>query len=183
MSETLLFIRVWVRRLCRARMPKRLGVAVPLSMLGACAVCSSAWAWSGGFPGSQSSFAIPSAATQRPLGEIPEQTTVAQPEYLEPLGTPFPGNDTLTASQERGMSLGGIGAGSFEINQAGTFGPWNVGNGTHEWRTLPQAAFHVFESDGSSSTTRTLAVNGTGPFTNAFYNEPTSVPDYPSWSP
>lgn len=132
--------------------------------------------------GANGGFGISSVALTRPLGAIPTQAALPQPAYLEPhFFFPLPGNDELTASQERGVSLGGIGAGSFEINQAGTFGPWNFGNGAHEWRTLPQAAFHVYESDGSSTTTRTLAVNGTGPFTNQFYNEPT--PAYPSWSP
>jgi non-lysosomal glucosylceramidase len=139
-------------------------------------------------PTAHGGFRVPDAAITRSLGAIPRQSTVPQPKYLIPLNSPFPGvllpgNDTLTASQERGVSLGGIGAGSFEVNQAGSFGPWNFGNGTNEWRNLPQAAFHVYESAGASSTTRTLAVNGTGPFTNAFANQPTDRPAYPSWSP
>jgi non-lysosomal glucosylceramidase len=158
----------------------RLLVALLLAAVGAALTAGSALAAPAGF--GNAGFGVPSVALTKSLGVIPAQMAVAQPAYLQPhFFFPLPGNDELTASQERGISLGGIGAGSFEINQAGTFGPWNFGNGTHEWRTLPQAAFHVYEGDGSSSTTRTLAVNGTGPFTNEFYNEPT--PAYPSWSP
>ncbi len=49
------------------------------------------------------------------------------------------------------------------LNQAGTFGPWDMGgsiNTNYEDRILPQAAFHVRIQNGSSTpTTRTLAVN------------------------
>lgn len=62
-----------------------------------------------------------------------------------------------------GIPLGGIGAGSFMVNRAGTFGPWNMGgsiNGNYENRILPQAAFHIREQVGQAqSVTRTLAVN------------------------
>ena len=47
-----------------------------------------------------------------------------------------------------GIPLGGLGAGSFMINQAGTFGPWNMGgstNSNYEKRILPQAAIHIRE--------------------------------------
>ncbi|MFD5128935.1 GH116 family glycosyl-hydrolase [Streptomyces olindensis] len=64
-----------------------------------------------------------------------------------------------------GIPLGGVGAGSFMINQSGTFGPWNFGgvqNGDR-WqnRILPQAAFHFRERLGSGpATVRTLATPG-----------------------
>jgi uncharacterized protein (DUF608 family) len=68
-----------------------------------------------------------------------------------------------------GVPLGGIGAGSFMINQAGSFGPWDFGgadqnlNGSRtqfENRIEPQAAFHVREQvAGGSAKVRTLAVN------------------------
>jgi len=46
------------------------------------------------------------------------------------------------------------------VNQAGTFGPWELGNGMHEERILPQAAFHVREQlQGGEATTRTLATS------------------------
>ncbi|WP_270889710.1 GH116 family glycosyl-hydrolase [Pedococcus sp. 5OH_020] len=63
-----------------------------------------------------------------------------------------------------GIPLGGFGAGSFMINQAGTFGPWNFGgqSGTSwEMRILPQAAFHVRERIGTgAAAVRTLATDG-----------------------
>lgn len=62
-----------------------------------------------------------------------------------------------------GIPLGGLGAGSFMINQAGTFGPWNMGGSTntnYEKRILPQAAIHIREQQpGRTATTKTLAVN------------------------
>ncbi|MET7701069.1 GH116 family glycosyl-hydrolase [Streptomyces sp. NPDC005485] len=74
-----------------------------------------------------------------------------------------------------GVPVGGLGAGSFMINQAGTFGPWNMGgsiNANYENRILPQAALHVRaqavpphkQDSGSQSgtptaQTRSLAVN------------------------
>ena len=49
------------------------------------------------------------------------------------------------------------------INQAGTFGPWNMGGSTntnYEKRILPQAAIHIREQQpGRTATTKTLAVN------------------------
>ena len=73
-------------------------------------------------------------------------------------------------------------AGSFQINQAGGFGPWYFGNASQEWRNLKQAAFHVREKNGDSApVTKTLAVNGTGPITNSYVNQP--APGYPVWSP
>jgi uncharacterized protein (DUF608 family) len=63
-----------------------------------------------------------------------------------------------------GLPLGGVGAGSFMLNQCGTFGPWNMGGqptvAYWEQRTLPQAAFHVREqvSGTATATIKTLAV-------------------------
>lgn len=120
-----------------------------------------------------------SAAFTSSLGDIRAQSPLPTPVYLQST-QPLPSDDTLTASGERGMSLGGIGAGSFEINRAGTFGPWNFGNGAHEWRTMPQAAFHVREQVGSAApNVKTLAVNGSGSVTNAAWN----VTGYPTWEP
>lgn len=64
-----------------------------------------------------------------------------------------------------GIPLGGIGAGSFMINQCGTFGPWNMGgeqsSSFWEMRILPQAAFHIREQlvgGGGKAVVKTLAV-------------------------
>lgn len=94
-------------------------------------------------------FSIPAAAFVRPLGVIPPNPAS--------LGPGEPGyNNQYPAG--RGISLGGIGASSFMYNQAGTFGPWELRNGLHEERILPQAAFHVREQlAGSTATVRTLA--------------------------
>ncbi|MFJ4166926.1 GH116 family glycosyl-hydrolase [Microbacterium sp. NPDC089698] len=63
-----------------------------------------------------------------------------------------------------GIPLGGIGAGSFMINQSGTFGPWFFGGSQDkawESRALPQAAFHVREQvGGQQAEVRTLATEG-----------------------
>jgi non-lysosomal glucosylceramidase len=62
-----------------------------------------------------------------------------------------------------GIPVGGIGAGSFMINQAGTFGPWNMGgsiSSNYENRILPQAAFHLRANvEDETASVRTLAVN------------------------
>lgn len=63
-----------------------------------------------------------------------------------------------------GIPLGGVGAGSFMVNQSGTFGPWNFGgqqDTSWETRILPQAAFHVREQVGTApAVVRTLAADG-----------------------
>jgi len=62
-----------------------------------------------------------------------------------------------------GIPLGGIGAGSFMLNRAGTFGPWNMGgsiNGNYENRILPQAAFHIYEKNSKDQVKlKTLSIN------------------------
>jgi uncharacterized protein (DUF608 family) len=96
-------------------------------------------------------FAVPQAALVRPLGDIAPN-----------LGTPFP--VPYAGTPGLGIPLGGMGAGSFMVNQSGTFGPWsfNGSQGTSwEMRALPQAAFHVREQAGNQApTVRTLATDG-----------------------
>ncbi|MFF1571380.1 GH116 family glycosyl-hydrolase [Leifsonia sp. NPDC058292] len=97
-------------------------------------------------------FPVPAAATVRQLGEIPP-------------GPSTPGFPGLPESVPGlGVPLGGVGAGSFMINQSGTFGPWFFGgsqNDSWEMRALPQAAFHVREQSGTDpATVKTLATNG-----------------------
>ena len=56
-----------------------------------------------------------------------------------------------------GIPLGGVGTGAFMINQAGTFGPWDMGrsiNTNYENRILPQAAFHVRVQSGNATRQR-----------------------------
>lgn len=108
--------------------------------------------------GEHDAFEIPRAAVARPLGVIP----------VGPLTPGFPGLPISVPGL--GIPLGGVGAGSFMINQAGTFGPWFFGGSqddSWEMRTLPQAAFHVREQIGEAAPNlRTLATAGpqaTGP--------------------
>jgi hypothetical protein len=101
--------------------------------------------------GARDFFPLPDAALVRPLGVIPPN-----PASLGPGEAGY----TNSYPAGRGISLGGIGAGSFMYNQAGTFGPWELRNGLHEERILPQAAFHVREQlAGSKATVRTLATS------------------------
>lgn len=104
---------------------------------------------------------IPESALVRPLGDIAEGSCVAviAPTCNEGIAAYMPYN-----TPGLGIPLGGIGAGSFMINQSGTFGPWHFGGSqstSYEVRALPQAAFHVREQIGeAAATTRTLATDG-----------------------
>lgn len=115
-------------------------------------------------------FRIPAAAMRRPLGVIPHGPCPPPPSSRACEGS----DDTTNADiimggfplsiPGLGVPLGGIGAGSFMINQAGTFGPWNFGGGqspSNEIRALTQAAFHVREQVGGRKPfVRTLATKG-----------------------
>ena len=105
------------------------------------------------------------AAYTRPLGMVPEGLCNASvPECSN--GIPNPQFRALAGGLSvpgLGIPLGGIGAGSFMVNQCGTFGPWNMGGDptvlNWEQRILPQAAFHVREEvEGGAATVKTLAV-------------------------
>jgi non-lysosomal glucosylceramidase len=102
---------------------------------------------------------VPVGAYVRTLGDVsPAQSLVLPTAITPPPG--LPGHDKTTAVASGGISLGGIGAGSFEINQFGTFGPWNF-DGQHEQRILTQAALHIREQlKGQAASVRTLAMNG-----------------------
>lgn len=108
------------------------------------------------------------AAYQRPLGVIGSVPCSVHDwqrcagDASAPDTVPFALGNPM-AQPGLGIPLGGLGAGSFMINQAGTFGPWNMGgatNSNYEKRILPQAAIHIREQQqGRSASTRTLAVN------------------------
>jgi uncharacterized protein (DUF608 family) len=67
--------------------------------------------------------------------------------------------NTLTRTQ-KGIPLGGIGAGNFMYNLCGSFGPWQMKTGRYEERFLSQGAFHVWEKvEGKDATARTLATH------------------------
>jgi non-lysosomal glucosylceramidase len=119
-------------------------------------------------------FQVPAAAISRPLGEIPpgpcpaqaSQACQGEPEsdLLANLGGEITKGDLPMDVTGLRVPVGGVGAGSFMINQAGSFGPWDFGgsqDATWEMRTLPQAAFHVREQVGSGpALVRTLATDG-----------------------
>jgi len=88
------------------------------------------------------------------------------PGCAGPTKLPIPGTRAYgnpMAHPGLGIPLGGVGTGAFMLNQAGTFGPWDMGGSidtNYEDRILPQAAFHVrVETGQGNSSTRTLAVN------------------------
>jgi len=60
---------------------------------------------------------------------------------------------------ERGVPIGGIGAGSIMLNTGGSFGPWHFKPGApEEGRRLAGAAFHFYEKpDGGTARVATLA--------------------------
>ena len=134
-------------------------------------------------------FEVPDTALVRPLGTIsPAPCTPKLSQVCEgATPTPF---ETLNGGYPMslaglGIPLGGIGAGSFMVNQSGTFGPWNFGGGVDErWevRVLSQAAFHIREKVGDEpATIRTLAVPGPqvkgreGPVTGRSWGGPLSA--------
>lgn len=115
-------------------------------------------------------YRIPEAALVRPLGKIIPGACTGNgvcdgktPEPIDAATGGFP-----LAIPGLGIPLGGVGAGSFMINQSGTFGPWNFGGqegSSWETRALEQAAFHVREKIGTAPVrVRTLATKG--PTTN-----------------
>ncbi len=60
---------------------------------------------------------------------------------------------------ERGVPIGGFGAGSFMLNSCGAFGPWHFQPGSpEEGRRLAGAAFHFYEKpEGGTARVATLA--------------------------
>ena len=70
---------------------------------------------------------------------------------------------------ERGVPLGGFGAGSFMLNSCGAFGPWHfVPGAPEEGRRLAGAAFHFYEKpEGGTARVVTLATQ----------------PPMPGWTP
>src|SRR5512143_3893142 len=90
----------------------------------------------------------PACAWHRPLGDTGRPDVA----YENALSTP--------TRSKKGVPLGGIGAGNFMYNLAGTFGPWMMKAGRYEERFLSQAAFHVREEvAGRPAVVRTLATD------------------------
>ena len=108
---------------------------------------------------------VPEAAYVRTFGAVPPGTCNPFGDQQCKTGIPTPGYRNAGAGLSvpgLGIPLGGVGAGSFMINQCGTFGPWNMSGSQSaqfwEMRTLPQAAFHLREEGVGGIAVKTLAV-------------------------
>lgn len=81
-------------------------------------------------PGKRNFFSIPSAAWKRVLGDLPDRPKSSSPN--------------------RGIALGGFGAGSFMYNLSGSFGPFQTfDNVIYKGLWLKEAAFHIYEKIGA----------------------------------
>ena len=131
-------------------------------------------------------FTYPQAAVVQSLGDIP--VGLCDPVSANGCdGTPS--GRVIPSLPGMGIALGGVGAGSFILNDSGTFGPWNFGgsqysNGEYQTRILPQAAFHIREQlAGGQATVTTLATKGpqsvgsAGPVASRSWGDP-----LPAWN-
>lgn len=85
-------------------------------------------------------FEIPDCAWKRGLGDVPENTASSCPD--------------------RGIALGGFGAGSFMYSISGSFGPWALKCGAYDRWWLNKSAFHIRERIGSKrEKVRTLSTS------------------------
>ena len=154
--------------------PRRAFVRAAAATLGMTAVgglatgCATAARKGGAAPDARpAAHEVPEAAHVRPLGAVPPGYCNALGDQQCRTGTPTPRLRDAGAGLSvpgLGLPLGGIGGGSFMLNQCGTFGPWNMGGqptrAFWEQRTLTQAAFHVREEieGGAGAIVKTLAV-------------------------
>ncbi|MCK4947462.1 MAG: discoidin domain-containing protein, partial [Candidatus Aureabacteria bacterium] len=77
-------------------------------------------------------FKAPECAWKRYLGDMPDRC--------------------ISSSPDRGVALGGFGAGSFMYTINGSFGPFQTFDSTlYKGVWLPEAAFHVFEKAGNKN--------------------------------
>ncbi|MFC1475716.1 GH116 family glycosyl hydrolase [Candidatus Zixiibacteriota bacterium] len=84
-------------------------------------------------------FAVPRGAWQRIAGDVPWPTVSSDPN--------------------RGVVLGGFGAGAFMYNLSGSFGPWADEVGEYSSNRLSGAAFHIYERIGEEVTIRCLSTD------------------------
>jgi non-lysosomal glucosylceramidase len=87
----------------------------------------------------EGNFDIPRGAWQRTIGDVPANCESNCPN--------------------RGIALGGFGAGSFMYSISGSFGPWahEVGEYSQSW--LKEAAFHIYEKSGQSKIAKCLSAD------------------------
>lgn len=91
-------------------------------------------------PGKRDYFKIPNCAWERFLGDIPEGAASSCPD--------------------RGVALGGFGAGSFMYSISGAFGPWALKVGAYDKIWLEEGAFHIYEKVGiNPPKVKTLSTN------------------------
>lgn len=74
-------------------------------------------------------FEIPDCAWEHILGDIPAGAASSCPD--------------------RGVALGGFGAGSFMYSISGAFGPWALKAGSYDQVWLKEGAFHIYEKVGT----------------------------------
>lgn len=84
-----------------------------------------------GAPAGGNYFKIPQCAWMHYLGDIPEKS--------------------VSKSPDRGVAIGGFGAGAFMYNIHGSFGPFQTFDSTlYKGKWLESAAFHIYEKTGSA---------------------------------
>jgi non-lysosomal glucosylceramidase len=88
-------------------------------------------------------FEIPRGAWQRTIGDIPTSCQSSCPN--------------------RGIALGGFGAGSFMYNISGSFGPWADEVGEYDNTWLREAAFHIYERKGEDVMVKCLSTHSVMP--------------------
>ncbi len=90
--------------------------------------------------GKRDFFEIPDCAWKRGLGDVPLNTASSCPD--------------------RGVALGGFGAGAFMYSISGAFGPWALKCGAYDQTWLYEGAFHVYEKVGNRpAKVKTLGTN------------------------
>lgn len=86
-------------------------------------------------------FAVPECAWQRILGDIPK--------------------DCASSSPDRGIALGGFGAGNFMYSLSGSFGPWALEVTEYDPLWLPEASFHIYEmTENGTAKVKSLSTSG-----------------------
>lgn len=98
------------------------------------------------------------AGGEGPVAEVSPLARVAWPVPAAAWRVPV-------GATERGVPLGGFGAGSFMLNSCGAFGPWHFVPGSpEEGRRLAGAAFHFYERpEGGPARVATLATRAALP--------------------
>lgn len=90
-------------------------------------------------------------------GQLPDAFTLPRGAWQRAIGdVPWP---TMSSDPNRGIVLGGFGAGAFMYNISGSFGPWADEVGEYSPDRLRGAAFHLYERIGENKTVRCLSTD------------------------